>query len=75
LCRRAEVEDGDYNICLCHREQDIGSQRASTEVVQGNKLVTRIFKLGGKFEDFDQFSQDVSSGPAAEQQALVALLG
>jgi hypothetical protein len=46
--------------------------RASTEEVQGNKLVTGIFKLGGKFEDFDQISQDVSSGPAAEQQALVA---
>ena len=26
------------------------------------KLVTGIFNLGGKFEDFDQFSQDVSWG-------------
>jgi hypothetical protein len=35
-------------------------------------LVIGIFKLSGKFEDFDQFSQNASSGPAAEQQALVA---
>jgi hypothetical protein len=74
LRRRAEVEDCDYDIwLLCHRElAGHCSQRASTEEVQGNKLVTGIFKLSGKFEGFDQLPQGVSSGPAAEQQALVA---